>query len=448
MGCRAAASRRRRVAEEPSMRVTTTAVLLATVTLLAACDDKPTPTPASSPSVSAAPSGGARALTSGALPHAAAAPVALAGDAAEGQRLVEQYECSRCHQGTGQPAPKLALDCVGCHQQILAGKFPASPAKLAEWKPHVAYYQETPSLEALGRRLEPAYLVAFLQRPEDVRPHLVPSMPRLPLSAEQATHVAAYLTRGERPKAQRLDGADPAHGRALLENKSCGSCHEFSGVAPLTARPKPGVGSEEQQRAIRLAPDLRHTRDRWSPGALVEWLLEPERVKPGTLMPSHSLSPAEARDLAAYLLTTPLEPPWLKALPVRLPVLSRRVRYAEVVEQVIGVTCRHCHGDADLTLGDGGPGNTGGFGFTPRRMDLSTYERTNAGLLNAQGERESVFAKLPDGTPRLVASLIARQREEAGQVDPQVRGMPLGLPALSAEQVQLVESWVAQGRPR
>ena len=60
----------------------------------------------------------------------------------------------------------------------------------------------------------------------------------------------------------------------------------------------------------------------------------------------------------------------------------------------------------------------------------------------------SVFAPTKDGTPRLVAALIARQKEEAGQIDPEVRGMPLGLPALTAEQVQIVESWIAQGRPQ
>jgi hypothetical protein len=29
-----------------------------------------------------------------------------------------------------------------------------------------------------------------------------------------------------------------------------------------------------------------------------------------------------------------------------------------------------------------------------------------------------------------------------------VRGMPLGLPPLSSEDIQLVETWIAQGHPR
>ena len=42
---------------------------------------------------------------------------------------------------------------------------------------------------------------------------------------------------------------------------------------------------------------------------------------------------------------------------------------------------------------------------------------------------------------------MARHSEQAGTPNPEVRGMPLSLPALLVEDIQLVESWVAQGRP-
>ena len=32
-------------------------------------------------------------------------------------------------------------------------------------------------------------------------------------------------------------------------------------------------------------------------------------------------------------------------------------------------------------------------------------------------------------------------------LDPSLRGMPLGLPSVTPEELQLVESWIAQGRP-
>jgi hypothetical protein len=111
------------------------------------------------------------------------------------------------------------------------------------------------------------------------------------------------------------------------------------------------------------------------------------------------------------------------------------------------VTCRHCHTNPDSAGGDGGPGNTGGFGFKPRKIDFSSYQGIQSGGVTREGERVSLFAPTKDGLPRLVAALIARQREDVGQVTEGVRGMPLGLPALTAEQIQLVESWVAQGRP-
>ena len=41
-----------------------------------------------------------------------------------------------------------------------------------------------------------------------------------------------------------------------------------------------------------------------------------------------------------------------------------------------------------------------------------------------------------------------RESEERGQIVDDIRGMPLGLPALSPAQIQLVETWIAQGRPQ
>jgi hypothetical protein len=76
------------------------------------------------------------------------------------------------------------------------------------------------------------------------------------------------------------------------------------------------------------------------------------------------------------------------------------------------------------------------------------YEGVAAGYLDDHGERRSVFSAMSDGTPRLVAALLARQAEEAGQPNPAIRGMPLGLPALDPEAVQVLETWIAQGRPQ
>ncbi|HEX7668842.1 MAG TPA: cytochrome C oxidase Cbb3, partial [Polyangiaceae bacterium] len=277
------------------------------------------------------------------------------------------------------------------------------------------------------------------------------TMPRLDLSPEQARDLASYLTRDEAklddPGTRALPSGSLERGRALLEAKGCGGCHAFTGAPPLPTVPTVATGTDAQKKAVQLAPDLRLVRERFRADALVDWLVAPSSLKADTLMPSHSLTGPEANDLATYLTRVELRPITKTPLPPRLPVLSRRVTYHEVENRVLSITCRHCHGNPDVAGGDGGPGNTGGFGFLPRGLDLSTYRSAAAGLMREDGQRHSLFEHGPDGMPLLVAALRARQSEEAGQPVAGVRGMPLGLPAISAVDLQLVETWVAQGRP-
>ncbi|MEB2311251.1 MAG: cytochrome c [Sorangiineae bacterium] len=393
--------------------------------------------------------------SSSAAPFASAAPATLApgaaerapGDVERGRALALRFECNRCHEGTGLAAPETAKACVGCHQEIIAGTFKAPKSALARWRPNLLGVEFAPSLAATGKRLRRDWIEAYLLAPRDLRPGLVSTMPRLALSRAEARDLAAYLVRDAgRAEPASLEGADLGRGRELLETKACGACHTFSGVEALPIAPSPEAG--RGSAGIALAPDLRFARERFEPARLVAWLLDPPAVKPGTPMPKLGFTKDEARDLAAYILETPLAPLAQTQLPARLPLLDRPVRFAEVQERVLGKICQHCHGNPDVALGDGGPGNTGGFGFRPRRLELTSHRAVSAGLLDDHGERRSVFEKTADGTPLLVAALLARRAEEAGKFDPAVRGMPLGLPPLPAEDIQLVESWVAQGRPR
>ena len=82
-----------------------------------------------------------------------------------------------------------------------------------------------------------------------------------------------------------------------------------------------------------------------------------------------------------------------------------------------------------------------------RGVSFSSHASILAGYVDAHGERRSLFEPLADGTPRLVAALLARHDELNQAPRSDVRGMPLALPPLSAGDIQLVESWVAQGKP-
>lgn len=351
-------------------------------------------------------------------------------DAARGRALIERFECARCHTGPLLAEVSEERSCVGCHQSILSGEFDAPSAELRRWQHALVSLNHAP---ALGGRLRPDWIVAFLQNPHDVRPGLPATMPRLPIAPEQAQDIAAALTEGAPTDDEEATAGDPAPGLALLEAR-CTSCHAYGGV--LDAEPA-GEGAP-----IALAPDLRHTRARMSRAAILRWLADP-----GPLMPNPNLSDAEAAQVADALLHAPLAEPPPAALPERLPVLDRPVRFDEVAERVLSQTCWHCHADPDFAMGDGGAGNTGGFGYPGRGVNLLDYAGVSSGYVADDGERRSMFAEDEDGTPHLVRVLMARHAEEAGEPLDGVTGMPLGLPALPLEDIQLVETWIAQGRP-
>jgi len=382
-----------------------------------------------------------------------AAPSALTANAAHGKELVEQYQCNRCHSGLGvDPAPQ-SKNCVQCHADIVTGIFKAPITSLTKWRPRVEDLTTAPSLEAMGARFSADWVASFLLEPRDLRPGLKNGMPRLDLTAEQARDIAAYLTRNaeEPPSVISADEADMGKGRQLLDSKGCGGCHKFTGVAPVQLSPLPvSLPSGDFSVGTRLAPDLRVTRERFSFNRLVNWLLDPRAVKPDTTMPKIFFSNEEARDLAQYILKTELSPLPDPIVPKRLPILERPVTYKEVDAKIFHRTCWHCHSEPDYAIGDGGPGNSGGFGFKPRGLNLSDYNGISAGVFEkgSASKRISIFAPMSDGTPRIIKVLMQRHAEAAGAPPGEVRGMPLAYPPIPLEDIQLLETWIAQGRPR
>ena len=414
---------------------------LAAALVLAGCPNKPKPDPG------ATDAGAVIAPTVSTTVPKEAPP-----DPAHGKELIATFQCNRCHDGTGHPAVADDKHCVHCHKKIMDGRFDAPAASIARWKPRVKELADAPSLEATGKRLSRRWVASYLLQPNDLRPHLHQYMPRLALSPAEARDIAAYLVpdadASETAVPHELASADLGKGRQLLETKGCGSCHVFTGVAAIPSSAPPAMDGKEFERGRKLAPDLRFARERMSAGKMMAWLSDPKAVKGDTPMPKPNLSPSEVKDLAAYLLTVEITPAPPKAPLARLPVLERKVTFKEVDEKVFHRTCWHCHSEPDYAIGDGGPGNSGGLGFKPRGLNLSDYNGIAAGYLDDKGERSSVFAKDSENVPRLVRALLARHDEENGAETGPVRGMPLGYAPLSAEDIQLVESWIAQGRPR
>lgn len=251
------------------------------------------------------------------------------------------------------------------------------------------------------------------------------------MTAEEAEQIAAFFVPDPLDDpAPRL--GDVTRGRELFERRRCSRCHHYGASGVVEA-------ARSDDLAVRLAPDLRRTRERMSASSLLRWLTSPRAVKPDTLMPEPGLSSEQRRDVAAFILEAPLGPAPPERIPERLPRLSRRITYAEVETRVFRRVCRHCHADPEPMDGDGGPGNTGGFGFEGRGIDLSSYDaiRASPELLEDDGS----------GLPLLVGAMWRRHLEVAGITDER-RGMPLGLPPMTLAEIQLVETWVAQGALR
>jgi mono/diheme cytochrome c family protein len=387
-----------------------------------------------------------------------AEPVVVADKPAlhDGAALAIAYECNRCHEGAGLEQATADKACVGCHTAIHSGRFEAPPDVLAHWQKTVVDLTAVPSLDA-SQRLRRSWVRDFLLRPHDLRPNMSATMPRLDLDPPKAEALARWLVPGEDDQlAEKPDPrwlSWPSRGRRIMERTGCMTCHVMTGLEPgisPTSLPVP-MTPAELALGTMLAPDLALVRTRLREDSLVSWLMDPRAVKPASAMPSLGLSRTEAEDVAAYLLEVSLKPAQARKIPERLPVLDRRVPYKEVQARVFQKVCWHCHSEADLALGDGGPGNTGGLGFEPRGLNLRDYASIAAGSIGPDGSRRSVFKPLTDGpmagTPRILAHMLARQVEEAGGVVEGIRGMPLGLPAFSPEDIQLVESWIVQGRP-
>lgn len=91
-----------------------------------------------------------------------------------------------------------------------------------------------------------------------------------------------------------VPGGDPLVGRAALIAYNCMTCHTIPGIRG----PESYVGPPLTAWARReyIAGNLPNT-----PENLIAWIVNPQAIEPGTVMPTLGVSTDEARDMAAYL---------------------------------------------------------------------------------------------------------------------------------------------------
>jgi mono/diheme cytochrome c family protein len=175
----------------------------------------------------------------------------------EGRRLVNQYNC------------------IGCHEIEKRGGFVRK------------YYQENPAsapppLNGEGDKVQSNWLFGFIKAPFPLRPWLDIRMPTFGLSDTHTTQLVNYfngLSRVETPYVYFDDSkVPPEHIQAArtltsAEYFNCFSCHVRAGKNP--------EGPPEG-----WAPDLALARQRLNPSWIVKWIQDPQKIQPGTKMPS------------------------------------------------------------------------------------------------------------------------------------------------------------------
>jgi len=163
------------------------------------------------------------------------------------------------------------LGCAGCHRGARDGR-----------GEHVG-----PDLSAVGDKLRPEWMEEFLTQPFTIRPGRMARMPTFRLKEAESRLLTEFLASLREPAASplaerlRFQGtlaeANVQAGRQLASREflSCASCH---------------VGEEQPEGPPEeWAPDLRISGQRLNPDWIVRWLQDPQRLEPGTKMPTFFL---------------------------------------------------------------------------------------------------------------------------------------------------------------
>jgi mono/diheme cytochrome c family protein len=124
-------------------------------------------------------------------------------------------------------------------------------------------------------------------------PYLTPDQYR-EMSAKAVGAGVAVAPR-ERASTGSASG-DPEAGRRAIDQHSCAACHVIPGITGATQQ----VGPPLRGMASRtyIAGVLTNT-----PENMVQWLMWPQRERPGGAMPNLGVREKDARDIAAYLAT-------------------------------------------------------------------------------------------------------------------------------------------------
>ncbi len=297
----------------------------------------------------------------------------------EGKKLIDKYNCTGCHQFTidtlylkdgavvkgtvkleeedtlffqlwedNEKLGKKAGDTVQIANEEIENMVESEGGDIGSYiidyhvevegsMPEEAKVFTPPVLYKEGAKVQSAWLFDFIKDPIALRPWLDVRMPVFHMTEDEATVLSRYfaiLEKEEYPYEfiaetkdkylQKKEKEKPGYltmARHLFEHKdvNCASCHVRGDITPE------GGPSD-------WAPDLSVSRDRLKPDWIVDWLLDPQLIQPGTKMPKF-FREGEFQDI---LQGTPEEQAIaLKDLLMNLPEEMLKPQEGEVEEPLI-----------------------------------------------------------------------------------------------------------------
>jgi mono/diheme cytochrome c family protein len=174
-----------------------------------------------------------------------------------GRRLVARYNCTGCH---------IIENAGGDIRRLYADNLTLAP----------------PILNGEGEKAQAEWLFNFVKAPQPIRPWLSLRMPTFGLSDEEANAVVGYFESLDKVQVPFVHiekaafSPESVAAGKLLTGKDyfdCFSCHQRGAQKP-------------QGPPEGWAPDLALAHLRLNPEWIVKWLHDPQKVMPGTKMPS------------------------------------------------------------------------------------------------------------------------------------------------------------------
>ena len=186
-------------------------------------------------------------------PRASRVPGSARNDALrEGRNLVRRRNCVACHEIEGAG---------GGYRELVDDPALAPPLLTPE-----------------GAKVKPDWLYAFFRGPITIRPWLNVRMPTFGLEDSHWNTTLDYFAAISETIGPFTthEGKPPATvtrtGEELFELLRCQQCHVLDTIP-------------EDQPTDNLAPDLRMAQERLQPDWIIDWLVDPLKVQPGTRMP-------------------------------------------------------------------------------------------------------------------------------------------------------------------